>query len=265
MSIEAINEVKRTRMKPPHKLMAMLLADYCDTQWRCFPGVARLAAESGYSERQVKRILLEMEELGVIRRETRLSDSGQQERNSIYLSPEGLAGLGETQPRGPEEGDILSPLEGGDILSGVTSETGGVTNGAEIPIPSSIENHQKNHQKVPAPPVTPVTPSRTDDEFEFFWSLYPRKEDKAPARKKWKAALTRATADEIIEGARRYAEAKKGEPKRFIKLGATWLNNDCWENDYEAEAPAPQRGGGRTMDDKVAQYGRVLGILGEAS
>ena len=71
------------------------------------------------------------------------------------------------------------------------------------------------------------------DDFEEFWRIYPRHEDKKKAFKVWQTALKNgATADEIIEGAARYAKYRAGEPEQYTKHPSTWLNGDCWENEY---------------------------------
>lgn len=62
--------------------------------------------------------------------------------------------------------------------------------------------------------------------FENFWSVFPRKVAKGAARKAYRNALTRASHDEILAGAKRYA-ASKPDPK-FTKHPASWLNADCW-------------------------------------
>lgn len=71
------------------------------------------------------------------------------------------------------------------------------------------------------------------DDFEEFWRIYPRHEDKKKAFTVWQKALKGgATADEIIAGAVRYAKYRAGEPEQYTKHPATWLNGDCWENEY---------------------------------
>lgn len=71
------------------------------------------------------------------------------------------------------------------------------------------------------------------DDFEEFWRIYPRHEDKKKAFKVWQTALKNgATADEIITGAARYAKYRAGEPEQYTKHPSTWLNGDCWENEY---------------------------------
>jgi hypothetical protein len=72
-------------------------------------------------------------------------------------------------------------------------------------------------------------------QFDEFWKIYPKKDDKRPARKAFDKALTRATFEAIVEGATRYRDDPNRED-RFTKNPATWLNADAWEN-----GPLPSR------------------------
>ena len=78
------------------------------------------------------------------------------------------------------------------------------------------------------------------DEFESWWSVYPRKAGKRKAATAFTSARKRATLDELIAGARRYAD----DPNRvdeFTRHGATWLNGDGW-----LDEPEPVRSGRRS-------------------
>lgn len=110
-----------------------------------------------------------------------------------------------------------------------------------------------------SPGVSPASPSRpvpslkdtsdaarSDDPegFAEFWSAYPRKEAKRAAVKAYRAALKRATAEDILKGAKRYA-ATRPEP-RFTAMGATWLNADRWEDSPVSNNNAPSAPGAAT-------------------
>lgn len=73
-------------------------------------------------------------------------------------------------------------------------------------------------------------------EFETWWSLYPRRDgSKRKAFEAFEKALTRTDLNTLINEAKKYA----GDPNRdpaYTKMGATWLNQDCWEAE-----PAPSR------------------------
>lgn len=75
------------------------------------------------------------------------------------------------------------------------------------------------------------------DAFAEFWSTYPRKEAKRPARTAYDRALKRATAERILAGATRYRDDPNREAA-FTALPASWLNADRWDDE-----PLPPRNG----------------------
>lgn len=101
---------------------------------------------------------------------------------------------------------------------------------------------------VPAPPSRPVpsTPDlrppggsvlvNADREAAFaaFWSAYPRKVAKATARTAFGKALKRTNLEALVAGATAYANDPHRDPA-YTKHPATWLNGDCWEDDYTPE------------------------------
>lgn len=81
---------------------------------------------------------------------------------------------------------------------------------------------------------SPATPS--NERFAEFWDTYPRKAGKQAASKKFWAALKRATADQIIAGAKRLATDPNLPEQRFIPHPTTWLERDGWDDE-----PLPPR------------------------
>lgn len=69
-------------------------------------------------------------------------------------------------------------------------------------------------------------------QFDEFYKEYPRKIDRGDALKAFKSALKRASFEDILAGAIRYANSDLPE-KQFIKYPATWLRADAWENVLE--------------------------------
>jgi hypothetical protein len=67
-------------------------------------------------------------------------------------------------------------------------------------------------------------------EFNQFWAVYPKKQDKALAKRSFEKAITRASFDDIIAGAEQYRDDPNRDPL-FTKNPSTWLNADAWEND----------------------------------
>jgi|GEM_PF-2628758 len=85
------------------------------------------------------------------------------------------------------------------------------------------QNQNQNHN-------TPLPP-RGDDGFEFFWSKVPRKIAKGGARKAFKAALKKASSEQITQGMVDYAESVKGKDPQYIAHPSTWLNQERWSDD----------------------------------
>ncbi len=77
------------------------------------------------------------------------------------------------------------------------------------------------------------------DAFDRFWQVYPRHVAMKQARAAFEAALKRATAEVIVEGARRYRNDPNRDPA-FTAHPTTWLNGDRWGDD-----PLPPREGDR--------------------
>jgi hypothetical protein len=75
------------------------------------------------------------------------------------------------------------------------------------------------------PPLAIVGPS-----FDDFWAAYPRKDDKAAARRAWDKAIKATNPQDVLDGAVRYGTDPNRE-KQFTKLPATWLNAGSWDND----------------------------------
>lgn len=90
----------------------------------------------------------------------------------------------------------------------------------------------------PEPSITKVidiSSNAFDEEFNQFWAIYPRKENKQSARRAFKQALKAETLETILAGALRYRDDPNRDPS-FTKHGQTWLNNHCWNDD-----PLPAR------------------------
>jgi hypothetical protein len=93
---------------------------------------------------------------------------------------------------------------------------------------------KQNASTSPSRPVP--TRSRPVPSFDEFWGVYPRKVGKPKAVSTYRRALKRASAEDIILGAKRYAE----DPNRDDEYTAhptTWLNRDGWN-----DPPLPSHG-----------------------
>jgi hypothetical protein len=77
--------------------------------------------------------------------------------------------------------------------------------------------------------------SRSLDEFDRWYSRYPKKEAKGNARKAFIKARQSVSLDVLMAGVDQYAASIKGKDRQFIALPATWLNAERWTD----EPPIP--------------------------
>ena len=82
-----------------------------------------------------------------------------------------------------------------------------------------------------------------DKMFDDFWKIYPKKEAKGAARKSYERAIKKASPETIMLGLSRYLERIDGEKtgRQFIKLPATFLNQECWDDEYDARPSLRQQ------------------------
>jgi hypothetical protein len=75
--------------------------------------------------------------------------------------------------------------------------------------------------------------NKSTSEFEEFWRAYPRKVEKIKAQKLYIGIIKtgRASADDLLAGATRYAAERANEDPRFTKHPSTWLNSGCWADE----------------------------------
>jgi hypothetical protein len=112
-----------------------------------------------------------------------------------------------------------------------------VTNVTPPPLSPPMINNST--PPIPTPKLSVKPPE--NPLFEEFWKVYPRKVGKGEARKAWIGAIKRATPEEIIAGAKRYA-ATKPDPE-YTKHPGPWLNADRWldEGSKVIEFAGPRR------------------------
>jgi hypothetical protein len=74
---------------------------------------------------------------------------------------------------------------------------------------------------------------KSDDSFERFWSIYPKKEKKKTTKDIWSRKKLNLKVEEIVafvEKARATDRWKKG----FVKQPTAFLNGECWNDDLSA-------------------------------
>ncbi|MDX1117045.1 hypothetical protein GOL29_03215 [Sinorhizobium medicae] len=78
-----------------------------------------------------------------------------------------------------------------------------------------------------------------EEQFEAFWRGYPRRVAKGAARKAFDKAIKKTTLESMLKAITEYV-AKKPEKIDF-KHPATWLNGECWDDEWEPAQARVQR------------------------
>ncbi len=98
-----------------------------------------------------------------------------------------------------------------------------------------------------------LTGQTVEPDFDAFWAVYPIRKSKEAAKKAWAKAVEKLKMRpaDILEGARRYAAAKRGTDKQYIAHAATWINAQRWLDDDETNAQSEERP--HTVDSEAVQ------------
>lgn len=74
-----------------------------------------------------------------------------------------------------------------------------------------------------------------ESQFESFWNMYDKKKSRPDAEKKFKIALKKDTFENIMAGVEKYIKTR-GTDAQFWKHPSTWLNQECWKDEYSNSA-----------------------------
>lgn len=193
------------------------------TWWNCeriYPSWAAIEQRSGQSRRTVAGSLNHLAELGII--ETRRSPGGTNEYSihlDVLLNHDGLVAAGaSSHDRANEQPRTYKPL---------TPVADRVTEG-------DVARARARHDKAAA--KKEAKRAREAQERTEFNRVYPG--TKATSRD-WQKARQHATAQEITDGAKVYADQcrRRQTPTRYIRTARRWLEDHDWEN-YQPTKPA---------------------------
>lgn len=90
------------------------------------------------------------------------------------------------------------------------------------------------------------------EEFEIFWTAYPRRVAKASARKAWlQTSKIRPPLNELLAAIENQCQSSQWQKDdgQFIPHPATWLRGERWEDEMQIDVPKQLS---KTMDTLVA-------------
>lgn len=180
--------------------------------------IAGLASVSRCGRDQIRAALAELEAVGYLVK-AQSHDEGGKFSGAVYVLQEEAPPLSENPTTVRRKNE---PLSENPLTGKPTTEN-----------PTLINNINNK--------TTPRIPPEGDAAFDRFWARYPRKQDKAKARRAWaKLAPDRALADRIMAALeiQRRSESWTREGGRYIPMPSTWLNGRRWEDELP---PGPDR------------------------
>lgn len=193
------------------------------TWWNCehiYPSKAAIEQRSGQSRATTTRALDHLTELGIIEiRHTAGNTNEYAIHLDALLNHDGLVAAGATShDRTTEQPRAYKPLT--PVADRVTAD--------------DIARARAKHDKAAAKKQAQKT--RESQERTEFNKVYPG--TKATVRD-WQKARQHATAQEITDGARAYADQcrRRETPARYIRTARRWLEDHDWEN-YQQDTPA---------------------------
>ena len=172
-----------------NKLLLLLLANYADQDFTCFPSIKKLAVMAECGESTVRRSLKDLAKRDLIAIQTRFEPYGERCRqtSNIYT----LRGFqNETHP--PVK---LTPAP-------LSKSTGDIT----------------SH----------INQSIYTISFDEFWSAYPRRPNssKKDAFAKYKKAITKISEQELLKLTKQFAKTMVNKDPQYIPHASTWLNQE---------------------------------------
>lgn len=242
MSFSAMAWASKQKTKTAsQKLVLLMLANYADDTDKCWPSKKTLSEVCCMAKSAICSNILQLEQAGFIRVEKREGTS-----SYIWLNTGVLQ-----EDRGcPVKGQVVS-----------VKRTGGV-----------LQEDTNLSYTLSTEPITETI--SYDQDFAEFWSTYPKRPNnsKAAAKKKYILARKRGVPHVIImAGVRDYATARNkavadGDSPTYTQMAETWLNKECWENDYNPPADVkkePVATDGELFD-LAAEYPGHIGSYGVA-
>lgn len=200
------------------KLVLLMLADRTNADsGECYPSHSRLAADCCMSIGSVKNHIKSLEKRGLLKVIRRHQD-GVNLPNIYTLN---LAGVGQplTEGRSTIDRGVGQPLPTNLEVEPINKPIPSLTLGDEQPAKQIIKETIDHGMT-----------------FDKFWSAYPKRVGKEPARKAWMKIKPNATTLTAILKAIEVHKTTDGWLKdkgQFIPNPSTWLNQKRWEDEIE--------------------------------
>ena len=179
--------------------------------------IKSLAKAIGISDEKARTTILLLEREGYIKRIPLKNENGKFNGYAYEVEPEPLP-MEERSHAGtglPENGVPRKPTTPKSGYPENTLPNNNINN--KLKDNNKQENNKNNNISI-------------DEDFEIFWKLYDKKNDKVAAKRAWNK-LSKEDRAAAIAGIKPYQEAMRFD-KQFIRYPSTYLNKRTWEDDF---------------------------------
>ncbi len=244
------------------------------------PGVATAARDLNINERTLRRHTAELEALGLMLRARRHvehgRDKGRRLTDGFLVGQAAIQQAGISPARQPGK---LSASRAGptghfdsDNRANCQGQPGNLSSAYKDEPSTEPRKRTQNHKRESSKNFSAggerkksgtkgrSTRSESDRIFDgLFWESFPRKTSIDAARREFCKAIEehRATADQLVQGARRYAEYVSAAETQlqYVKAPDRWLRDGCWKDDL---TDLPRRNGhGKPRDALAAVVAKI--------
>ena len=111
--------------------------------------------------------------------------------------------------------------------------------------PVLYRNLEEGKRKIPK--EKDISRNSSSVKFQEFWDEYAYKKARSRAECAYKKAITITSHEEIILGVKKY-KLNRGQNQKYWKHPATWLNDECWSDEYSINKPEVNKDYGETGD-----------------
>ena len=218
-------------------LVMLALADFADDRGRCWPSIATIAKRARMTARSAQRILRKLESEGAVKISTGTGRAG---CNEYVLTPDARVTPDTVSPltpvSHPPDARVTPPLT------------------PASPEPS-LNHHEPSEIYTPAQLTLVAPPQKPPDLFSEFWDRYPRKASKAEAHKAYARAMKKIAHDDLMFALSERLPALEMKEQKFIPHASTWLNQERWNDELDADSNtngSRPGGSGNAMVDAFA-------------
>ena len=213
MSFEAMKWASEQKAgNSTNKCILWILANYADQDFTCFPSIKKIANMAECSESTARRSLHDLRKKSLIEIRERYQAYGDKNRqtSNVYILKVDC------------QIDTLPPVK--LTPTPLSKPTGYITNHNNQSINTGTSMITTDNNTI----TRFVISKRYSEEFEEFWSAYPRRPNssKKNAFIKYKKAINKISKEDLLKATKQFALSQKNTDPKFIPHAYTWLNQE---------------------------------------